>query len=289
MATDNVSLNAGVDNAALNAGADNVGITVPGILVETGGSFVIRNAYEVETGGFYRLVENFLVELSGQYIIRNKMVVQARGESEILGFTFSGEDLLTGECRIFNVFNVEAHGSWDILGSFALALIGQYDIGIKRVIVETTGQYDILTGNEQAKFTNLEDFKVSVGPNPDVIAVPKFPKIITAKVWEEQSFDITLKFRKEDGTVPAIKTMTWDLKTLGGVIINGRDDVVVVAPTADQDFALAGDDLVLLNQNNEHEWRDLEVTATYDPENGQPDATLVETVRFAVFNVGSVV
>jgi hypothetical protein len=288
MATqDDVTLNAGVNDVGLNANADDVILTTQ-IDVVTGGKSVLNAGYVIETGGFYRQIANLALETGGRFRISQPFAVEMGGVSQIFNYTFTAEVEVGGRHKIVNAFAVVTGGQFGMPEPFQVVTGGEFPVGVKTIDVVTGGEFAILTGDEDAIQVLLDDFKASAAANPDAVAVTKTPKILTAKVWEEQSVDMTLKFRKADGGLPNITSMQWDLKTLDGGIVNGRDDEVVVNPQPDQPFNLAGDDLVLIDQNNNSEWRDLVVTATYDPENGDPDEQLVETVRFAVCNVGSV-
>lgn len=107
--------------------------------------------------------------------------------------------------------------------------------------------------------------------------------ILSGKATEESSVGIKFTFTKEDGTAPTISSMTWTLTDTDGAVINGREDVSISSPTAEQTIILSGDDLALTNQEHEYEWRVLTIEAMVAITTGT--IPIRESARFVIYNL----
>jgi len=259
-----ITINNGSDNVTLNNNVDNVTLPVAiSVILQSSGVSIINNGFNSEYYGKHTVLTPFLLQHVGDYSVQSFTRYR-------MGKTHFGE--------------------YGIASNFIQDHQGSYDIAIKRIAMESIGSFALLDGSEESIAAQLSEVSACAAVNPDTTTNIVLPRILTLKVWEEQSVNIELQFRKipDNGTLPEIKTMTWTLQSLDGQILNSRKEVTIVSPYANQIIGLNGDDLQLLEQANEFEWRELIVTATYDPETETIAPTLTEVIRFAVYNVNSI-
>ena len=88
-------------------------------------------------------------------------------------------------------------------------------------------------------------------------------ELSSTAIVEKSTIVIRASFSDEDGTPEAPGTLSWTLTTSAGVIVNSREDVEVVSPTANEDIVLYGDDLAILG-TTDNRIRILTLQGTYD-------------------------
>ena len=63
---------------------------------------------------------------------------------------------------------------------------------------------------------------------------------------EKSTLGITIDFTDDDDAAVAPTSATWTLTDNSGNVINGKEDVVITAPTSSEIITLSGDDLQIL-------------------------------------------
>jgi len=112
-------------------------------------------------------------------------------------------------------------------------------------------------------------------------------QIMPQQVLQESSAKVTAAFKdtdSQDAVTPI--SATWSLMALDGTIINSRSNVAISSPTSSEEIWLTGDDLQLLDNNNEYELRKFLLQATYN--NGASVVPLTAEGQFSVYNVTGV-
>jgi len=113
------------------------------------------------------------------------------------------------------------------------------------------------------------------------------PTQLTDYAVEKSTFAVQAAFTDEDDDAVVPDSITWSLCDPDGTIINSRQDVSVSSPASTTTIVLSGDDLQLLDQDNDYETRYLEISAVYDSDIGQ-NLPLNDRAEFRVINLKSI-
>jgi hypothetical protein len=103
---------------------------------------------------------------------------------------------------------------------------------------------------------------------------------------EKSTFVVTAAFADEDGAAVTPSSITWRLESDSGATINSRSAVVVTSPAASINIVLSGDDLSLINQENDSEIRRLIIIAFYTSSLGA-GLPLSDSYEFRVLNTNA--
>jgi len=113
------------------------------------------------------------------------------------------------------------------------------------------------------------------------------PTELTDYAVEKSTFAVQAVFTDEDGAAVTPDSITWTLVDPAGNIINSLEDQAVGTPASTVTIVLSDDDLQLLDQDNAHEQRYLEISAIYDSSLGN-DLPLKDRAEFKVLNLKSI-
>ena len=111
------------------------------------------------------------------------------------------------------------------------------------------------------------------------------PVKATAYAVERSTFVVSAAFTDETAAAVTPSSITWRLENDYGRTINSRS-AVSATPASTVVIVLTGDDLQLLDQNNEHELRRLIMDAVYDSSLGT-GLKLSESYEFRVINTNA--
>lgn len=105
------------------------------------------------------------------------------------------------------------------------------------------------------------------------------------KANERSTYIINLTFTDEEGESAIPTSVKWTLCTVDETIINNREQVEVLVPASDIDIVLSGDDLAILEGEEDQETVDryLVVEATYNSDHGV-GLPLNEVAKFELTN-----
>jgi len=112
------------------------------------------------------------------------------------------------------------------------------------------------------------------------------PSKLTSYAVEKSTFAVVCAFTDEDGSAVTPDSVTWSLVDDSGTVVNSLQDQAET-PDTSVTIVLSGDDLQLLDQDNDYETRYLEVSAVVDTDLGD-DLPLKDRAEFKVINLQSI-
>lgn len=113
------------------------------------------------------------------------------------------------------------------------------------------------------------------------------PSTLDSYAVEQSTFAIVATFTDEADDALTPDSITWSLCNEAGKIINSLQDEAIVTPASAVTIVLSGNDLQILDENNNFEIRYLEISAVYDSDIGS-DLPLKDSAQFKVLNLKSI-
>jgi hypothetical protein len=113
------------------------------------------------------------------------------------------------------------------------------------------------------------------------------PTELTSNAVEQSTFAISAAFTDDEGVAVIPTSITWTLCNDWGAIIDSLENKAVETPASSITIILRGDNLKILDQENDFETRFLEISALYNSDLGD-DLPLNDRAEFKVVNLRSI-